>query len=149
MNLSPQSIAAVQAFLANALGKYAVKEAVPVITDIYLQPQLTTGALVVLNDDDEVLAKTVVQEWVNPVYEDFYEGAEADLRKVLADIQQAGELDKLCLLKPYSFVLVDEDKETLADLLLVDDAETLFLSDELLKGLDEELNTFLKDLLEI
>ena len=149
MNLSPQSIATVQAFLANALGKYAVKEAAPVITDIYLQPQLTTGALVVLNDDDEVLAKTVVQEWVNPVYEDFYEGAEADLCKVLADIQQAGELDKLCLLKPYSFVLVDEDKETLADLLLVDDAETLFLRDELLKGLDEELNTFLKDLLEI
>ena len=148
MNLSPQSIAAVQAFLANALGKYAVKEAVPVITDIYLQPQLTTGALVVLNDDDEVLAKTVVQEWVNPVYEDFYEGAEADLRKVLADIQQAGLLNSLSLLKPYSFVLVDEDKETLADLLLVDDAETLFLSDELLKGLDEELNAFLKDLLE-
>ena len=149
MNLSPQSIATVQAFLANALGKYAVKEASPVITDIYLQPQLTTGALVVLNDDDEVLAKTVVQEWENPVYEDFYVGAEADLRQALVGIQQAGELDKLCLLKPYSFVLVDEDKETLADLLLVDDAETLFLSDELLKGLDEELNTFLKDLLEI
>ena len=149
MNLSPQSIAAVQAFLANALGKYAVKESASVITDIYLQPQLTTGALVVLNDDDEVLAKTVVQEWENPVYEDFYVGAEADLRQALVGIQQAGELDKLCLLKPYSFVLVDEDKETLADLLLVDDAETLFLSDELLKGLDEELNTFLKDLLEI
>ena len=149
MNLSPQSIATVQAFLANALGKYAVKEAAPVITAIYLQPQLTTGALVVLNDDDEVLAKTVVQEWENPVYEDFYVGAEADLRQALVGIQQAGELDKLCLLKPYSFVLVDEDKETLADLLLVDDAETLFLSDELLKGLDEELNTFLKDLLVI
>ena len=149
MNLSPQSIATVQAFLANALGKYAVKESSNVITDIYLQPQLTTGALVVLNDDDEVLAKTVVTEWENPVYEDFYVGAEADLRQALVGIQQAGELDKLCLLKPYSFVLVDEDKETLADLLLVDDAETLFLSDELLKGLDEELNIFLKDLLEI
>ena len=148
MNLSPQSIATVQTFLANALGKYAVKESSNVITDIYLQPQLTTGALVVLNDDDEVLAKTVVTEWENPVYEDFYVGAEADLRQALVGIQQAGELDKLCLLKPYSFVLVDEDKETLADLLLVDDAETLFLSDELLKGLDEELNTFLKDLLE-
>ena len=149
MNLSPQSIAAVQAFLANALGKYAVKESASVITDIYLQPQLTSGALVVLNDDDEVLAKTVVTEWENPVYEDFYVGAEADLRQALVGIQQAGELDKLCLLKPYSFVLVDEDKETLADLLLVDDADTLFLNDELLKGLDEELNTFLKDLLEI
>ena len=38
--------------------------------------------------------------------------------------------------------------ETIADLLLVDDEETLFLNDELLKGLDDELNAFLKDLLE-
>lgn len=148
MNLSPQSIAAVQAFLTKALEKYAVKESTPVITDIYLQPQLAKGELMVLNDDDEVLAKTVVKEWENPVYEDFYVGAEASLRQVLAGMQQADTLNSLCLLKPYSFVLVDEDKETLAELLLVDDAETLFLSDELLKGLDEELNAFLKDLLE-
>jgi hypothetical protein len=30
----------------------------------------------------------------------------------------------------------------------VDEDETMFLSDELLKGLDDELNAFLKDLLE-
>ena len=34
------------------------------------------------------------------------------------------------------------------ELLLVDDEETLLLNDELLKGLDEELDAFLKDLLE-
>jgi hypothetical protein len=51
-------------------------------------------------------------------------------------------------MKPYSFVLVDEDKETVAELLLVDEDETLLLNDELLKGLDEELDAFLKDLLE-
>ena len=51
-------------------------------------------------------------------------------------------------MKPYSFVLVDDEKETVADLLLMDDNETLFLNDELLKGLDEELDAFLKDLLE-
>ena len=55
--------------------------------------------------------------------------------------------DKLNILKPYSFVLVDEDKETIAELLLMDD-DTLLVNDELLKGLDEELDTFLKDLLE-
>ncbi len=51
-------------------------------------------------------------------------------------------------MKPYSFVLVDEDRETVAELLLVDDEDTLLLNDELLKGLDEELDAFLKDLLE-
>ena len=51
-------------------------------------------------------------------------------------------------MKPYSFVLIDEEKETVAELLMVDDLETMFLNDNLLKGLDEELDAFLKDLLE-
>ena len=50
-------------------------------------------------------------------------------------------------MKPYSFVLVDEDKETLCDLYLVDD-ETVIVDGELLKGLDEDLDDFLKKLLE-
>ena len=50
--------------------------------------------------------------------------------------QAAGELT----------IFDDEDKETVAELLLIDD-NTLLLNDELLKGLDEELDAFLKDLL--
>ena len=42
---------------------------------------------------------------------------------------------------------VDEEKETIADLLLMDD-DTMLLSEGLLQGLDEELDAFLKDLLE-
>ena len=41
----------------------------------------------------------------------------------------------------------DEDKETVAELLLIDD-DTLLVDDELLKGLDKELDEFLKNLLE-
>ena len=44
-------------------------------------------------------------------------------------------------------MLVDDEKETVAELLLMDD-DTLLLDGELLKGLDEELDAFLKDLLE-
>ena len=42
---------------------------------------------------------------------------------------------------------VDEAKETIAELLLVDD-DTILVNDELLKGLDKELDEFLKELLE-
>jgi hypothetical protein len=58
-----------------------------------------------------------------------------------------GAFDKLTIMKPFSFVLVDDDKETIAELLLLDD-DTLLVNEELLKGLDEELDAFLKDLLE-
>ena len=38
--------------------------------------------------------------------------------------------------------------ETISELMVVDEEETMLISGELLKGLDEELNAFLKDLLE-
>lgn len=62
-------------------------------------------------------------------------------------MKDAGDFDKVSILKPYSFVLVDEDKETVTELLLVDD-DTMLVNDELLKGLDKELDDFLKELLE-
>ena len=64
-----------------------------------------------------------------------------------ASLKNRGAFDKLTIMKPFSFVLVDDDKETIAELLLLDD-DTLLVNEELLKGLDEELDAFLKDLLE-
>jgi hypothetical protein len=43
---------------------------------------------------------------------------------------------------------VDEERETVCELLLQDDDDTLLLNEDLLKGLDEELDDFLKKLLE-
>ena len=66
------------------------------------------------------------------------------LRKALDHRRK--ELENLVILKPYSFVLVDEDKETIEDLLLIDD-DIVIAEDGLLQGLDEELDDFLKKLL--
>ncbi len=69
-------------------------------------------------------------------------------------MKNEGKFDKLTILKPFSFVLVDDDRETIAELLLMDDdtllvnEDTLLVNEELLKGLDEELDSFLKELLE-
>ena len=87
-------------------------------------------------------------EWVEYDKEDFYEQAASILSCTLNGFKEKKLLDSLSLLKPYSFVLVEDDKETVSELLLVDDEDTLLLSEDLLKGLDEELDAFLKDLLE-
>ena len=62
-------------------------------------------------------------------------------------MKDAGDFDKVTILKPYSFVLVDEEKETIAELLLVDD-DTILVNDELLKLNAQHLDEFLKELLE-
>ena len=133
MDISEQSHAAIASVLEEALKRYASAGEESVLTDIHLLPNQDSGELIILDDDENVLARTEIE----PL-----------LRAEVTALKEQGLLDKLSLMKPYSFVLVDDEKETVADLLLMDDNETLFLNDELLKGLDEELDAFLKDLLE-
>lgn len=148
MKMSEQSRASIVSALKTALCRYASEGDETVVTDIHLQPNSESGELIIFDDDDQELSRTIINEWVEYESDDFYTVVEPILCAEVEALKESGKLEKLCLMKPYSFVLVDEDKETVAELLLVDEDETLLLNDELLKGLDEELDAFLKDLLE-
>ena len=148
MKISAQSYTAIVSALQKALEKYATPGKKGAATDIHLQPDMVSGELLIFNDDDQLLGQLVVKEWVEANPENFMADAEMVLKKVLNQLMGSGEFTLLNIVKPYSFVLIDASKETVAELLLVDEDETLIISDELLKGLDEELNAFLKDLLE-
>ena len=148
MKMSEQSRASIVSALKTALCRYASEGDETVVTDIHLQPNSESGELIIFDDDDQELSRTIINEWVEYESDDFYTVVEPILRAEVEALKESGKLEKLCLMKPYSFVLVDEDKETVAELLLVDEDETLLLNNELLKGLDEELDAFLKDLLE-
>lgn len=148
MKMSEQSRASIVSALKTALCRYTSEGDETVVTDIHLQPNSESGELIIFDDDDQELSRTIINEWVEYESDDFYTVVEPILRAEVEALKESGKLEKLGLMKPYSFVLVDEDKETVAELLLVDEDDTLLLNDELLKGLDEELDAFLKDLLE-
>lgn len=148
MKLSAQSHASIASSLREAVDKYMADGERTVVTDIHLQPKQDSGELIIFNDDDEELSRTIIEEWVDYSEDDFYAIVERILRGEINSLKEVGALEKLAIMKPYSYVLVDEDKETVTELLLIDDEDTLLLNDELLKGLDEELDAFLKDLLE-
>ena len=148
MKISEQSRASIVSALKTALCRYTSGGDETVVTDIHLQPNSESGELIIFDDDDQELSRTIINEWVEYESDDFYIVVEPIIRAEVETLKESGKLEKLCLMKPYSFVLVDEDKETVAELLLVDEDDTLLLNDELLKGLDEELDAFLKELLE-
>ena len=148
MKLSTSSHTLVVSCIQKALEKYISGNGSNVITDIHIQADMESGQLVVSDDEDAVLAEQQIPEWVSANPENFYADAEIALKRALNQLREEGVLEAVKILKPYSFVLEDGAKETVAELLMMDDEETLFLNDELLKGLDEELDSFLKDLLE-
>ncbi len=148
MKLSAKSHAALTSAVQEALGHYPLTEENAAVTDLHIQPKQDSGELVIYNDDDEELSRTIVEEWVDYPDDDFYAQVEHLLRSELTALKQQGAFDQAHILKPYSVVLVDDEKETVSDLLIFDDEDTLLLSEDLLKGLDEELDAFLKDLLE-
>ena len=136
-----------ESVIQKAVGKYVCGCDQTAVTDIHLQPDQTSGQLTIFNDDDEELANVMIEEWATYDGDDFMENVEPSLKSILCRMKEAGDFEKITILKPYSFVLVDEDNDTVAELLLVDD-DSILVDDELLKGLDKELDEFLKNLLE-
>lgn len=114
------------------------------VTDFNIKVNGENGELVISDDDSKVLARVHIIEWEGVHDEAVFE---KELRTILVKMQEGGAFDNLNIAKPYSFVLTDDDDIAIVDLLLVDD-DTLILSEDLLEGFDEEMNQFLKHLLE-
>jgi hypothetical protein len=145
MNLTPASAAAISEALNKIAQLYSGEEDQLVSTDFYLQP-LSEGRLAVFNDNDEEIATATVPEWESYNADTFYDQVTEDLTAAIEAANADGELERLAVWMPYSFVLVDEERETITDLLLVDD-DTLLMKKGLMAGLDEELNRFIEELL--
>ncbi|MBO4661519.1 MAG: hypothetical protein J5630_02330 [Bacteroidaceae bacterium] len=119
----------------------------PVLTDISLRVFPHSGEVRFFDDEENELMRIVIPEWIKGSREeDFYQKVTPILQEAISGVRQE-VIDNMSLLRPYSFVLQDEDGETLLDLYLVDDQETVILSGSLLEGLDDDLNAFFENLM--
>ncbi len=133
--------------IERAIRKVAAKypsSAEPVLTDIHFQVIPESGELRAYNDDMDELDRAVIEQWLEPTEEDLYAVAATDIKFAIKQMQN--EVEQMSVLHPFSFVLMNEDGETLQDLYLVDD-DTIIFDTELLKGLDQELDEFLAKLM--
>ncbi len=114
------------------------------VTDFHVKVNGETGDLTIADDDSTPLAHVHILEWEGTHDDAVFE---KELRSVLAKMQKNGDFDNLNIAKPYSFVLVDDEEKAIVDLLIVDD-DTMMLNEDLLAGFNEEMDNFLKHLLE-
>ncbi len=144
MKATTQTIQAIERALRKVAAKYPNEEDRQVLTDIYLQAKPESGELLAFNDDDDELTRCVIEQWIDYRGEHFYDDIVPVLRQCIQNM--TGTLENTGLLKPYSFVLQNDEKETLGDIYLMDDEHQIF-DGELLKGLDSDLDEFLEKLL--
>lgn len=146
MSLSKQSWTTLRNTIIEMTKRFTTTEET-IVTDFHFQVNTENGNIFIYDDDDNTLATSHIAEWENFHNEKSVEIIEKQLRKVLEKIRSEGFLDNMNVPKPYSCLLVDDDKETIVDLMYIDD-DTYIITDELLKGFDEEMNEFLRKLLE-
>ena len=145
MEPTPQTIQQIERAIRKVADNFP-SEKDAVMTDIHLQVKPTSGELLAFDDNDEELTRVVVEQWLEPEKgDDFYEEAATQICQCLEQVRST-VIDAMSVMHPFSFVLMDEDGETLRDLYLVDE-DTVIFHRGLLEGLDEELDQFLKDLL--
>ena len=117
------------------------------VTDFHFHVNGSNGVVTIFDDDDNELSHAQIDEWVHKESDNGVESIEKEIRNILSDELNKGTFENMNVPKPYSCILVDDDKETIVDLLYIDN-DTYIIDDELLKGLDKELNDFIKKLLE-
>jgi hypothetical protein len=147
MEISEKSLEQIKKTIQEATSRYAFEVESPIVTDFQVYVDQESGEFIISNDDDEQLGQCIIKECMDYEGEEFFEEIQTSLRMLFAEMNANKNFDSLIVFRPYSFILVDAEGETISDLLLIDD-DTLVLTEGLLTGLDEELNDFLTHLLE-
>lgn len=143
-NYNEQSVQQVDRFLRKVMQKFPSTEEPTLITDIHLRISPESGDLMGFDDEDNEISRCVVEEWIDNKNEDFYASAASLLRNRLNAL--SADVDEIGILKPFSFVLENDDKEHVAELYVSDD-DINIIGGDIMDGWDKDLDSFLESLM--
>lgn len=144
MKATEQTNQQIERVIRKIVQKFPQNDETSMLTDIHIRVAQETGELMVYDDDDQEITRCIVEQWIDNKDDNFYDSVTLILR---ASLKRDHELiDRLGIMKPFSFVLEDDDNESIAELYMADD-DTVIIGGDLMKDLDQDLDHFLDDLL--
>ena len=145
MKATQQTLQQIERALRKTAEKFPPTDEASQMTDIHIRVSEESGELMTFDDDGQELTRCVVEQWIDSKDDNFYQDVANDLRKCITAQKQ--QLEALSILKPYSFVLEDDDCDPLEELYVVDD-EIGIIDPVSLDSLDSDLDEFLSRLME-
>lgn len=144
MQVTEQTTLQIERSIKKIAQKLPANEETSLLTDIHLLVSQDSGELIAYDDNDQEITRCVVEQWIDNKDESFYDEVTAILRKELHQMHEV--VDNLGIMKPYSFVLENDDREAVAELYVADD-DTIILGGDLMEGLDQDLDSFFDSLM--
>ena len=144
MGYTEQTQQQIERFLRKVAQKFTAKESDMPMTDIHLRASQDSGDLMAFDDDDNEISRCVISTWIENKSDNFYQEIAYTLRSELNRMKDT--IDTLSIMKPFSFILEDDEKNNIAELYLVDD-DLVMIGGNLMQGLDEDLDNFLQNIL--
>ncbi len=144
MKPTEQALQQIERTIAKVADKYPATVEATQMTDIHFCANQETGELVAFDDDDKEITRTVIEQWIGNVDDDFYDSITSVMRKCLE--KQRAMVEQMSVIKPFAFVLEDEEKESIAELYVVD-GDTVIIDPEMMPDLGKDLDEFLDKLL--
>lgn len=144
MKASEQTVQQIDRAIRKIADKFPPSDEATLLTDIHLCVNQDTGELLAYDDDDVEINRCVIDEWIDDKSDHFYQEIVSVIRKRIEQLSDI--VDNMSILKPYSFVLENDDKENIAELYVVDD-DTVIIGSDLMVNLDKDLDDFIEKLL--
>ena len=144
MTETEQTQQQIERFLKKVAQKFTADDCDMPMTDIHLRVSQDSGDLMAFDDSDVEITRCVIDQWIDNKSDNFYQEIATILRSSLNRIKDV--VENMSIMKPYSFILEDDDKNNIAELYLVDD-DIAIIGGDLMHDLDNDLDNFLKDLL--
>lgn len=144
MKATEQTLQQIERALRKIAEKFPANVEATLLTDVHLRVSQDSGEMAAFDDDDQEITRCIVEQWIDNKDDDFYEQIVPLLRRVIDKQKQM--VEGMSILKPFSFVLEDEEKEGVAELYVVDD-DTVIIDGELMADLDKDLDAFFDQLL--
>ena len=145
MNTNEQTTQKIERFLGKIIQKFPEDAESGVMTDLHSKVVQDSGELLAYDDDEQEITRCVVDQWIDNKDDDFYPQVAQLLREAIVSMKD--KMENLGIMKPYSFVMENDDGEHVSELYVVDD-DTVIIGGDLMQGLEKELDDFLDRLLD-
>ena len=144
MKATEQTLQEIERCIRRTAEKIPANPDTSIMTDIHVRVIQDSGEVITFNDNEVEIARGVVEQWIDNTDDDFYTAIPPIIRKCIEN--QKALVDNMGIMKPFSFVLENDEKEPLEELYIVDD-DLVIIDSDMMQDLDKDLDEFLDNLL--
>jgi len=144
MKATEQTLQQIERIIRKTADKFPADPDTSIMTDIHVRMIQDSGELITFDDNEEEITRGIIEQWIDNTDDDFYTAIPPIIRKCIE--RQKKLVEAMGIMKPFTFVLENDEKEPVEELYIVDD-DLVIIDDDMMQGLDKDLDDFLDHLL--